>query len=331
MLGALHRQELSELPLQPYIPHTFIRSLLLLIVTLLAEDRDHFQVFIMAQELYQYKERIGPGAFRLILLQPCSDLSAPLQVQLITTTLHEYDNSILDHYTALSYVWGDASHKSTAFIDGQKLEITASLDSALRHIRDLKGELKIWADGICINQTDFEERNIQVQQMGLIYQLARHMIIFLGESTPASIALLHALTPPDCSFSLKPGLGLLSNISCLFNARSDKRRRYSSISDDFGDNDAADSTDSDTSSRFALSEEDGAAYFRNSDTPPRFALSEDVQAFAEKIIRQWPWFTRIWVLQELVLSLDPWVQIGRQRIRWNVFSDRLLPANVKEY
>ncbi|KAH9221859.1 heterokaryon incompatibility protein-domain-containing protein [Leptodontidium sp. 2 PMI_412] len=30
-----------------------------------------------------------------------------------------------------------------------------------------------------------------------------------------------------------------------------------------------------------------------------------------------PWFGRVWVLQELVLNVDRWVQIGRHRMRWD--------------
>jgi Heterokaryon incompatibility protein (HET) len=37
-----------------------------------------------------------------------------------------------------------------------------------------------------------------------------------------------------------------------------------------------------------------------------------------------PWFTRTWVLQELVLSLDPWVQIGSTRVRWDLFCISIL-------
>ena len=48
-------------------------------------------------ESFQYEERIGAGSFRLILIQPCPDVAAPLEGKLITTTLDEYDNSILDH------------------------------------------------------------------------------------------------------------------------------------------------------------------------------------------------------------------------------------------
>ncbi|TDZ58568.1 Heterokaryon incompatibility protein 6, OR allele [Colletotrichum trifolii] len=40
------------------------------------------------------------------------------------------------------------------------------------------------------------------------------------------------------------------------------------------------------------------------------------------------WFKRVWVLQELVLSKDPWVQCGEERVRWTDFC-RLLLINVK--
>jgi len=229
-------------------------------------------------ESFQYEERIGAGSFRLILIQPCPDVAAPLEGKLITTTLDEYDNSILDHYIALSYVWGDANDRRTVFINGKTLDITATLDSALRHIREPKRELKIWADGICINQSDVEERNIQVQQMGAIYQLARHTIIYLGDSTPFSIGLFDLLasypTSPDNN-----GSAYISNISLLSNVKAEEIRN----------------------------------------DPSRFQIDRP-RANVESIAQRWPWFARVWVLQELVQSPDPWVQIGRQRVRWHKFT-----------
>lgn len=32
-----------------------------------------------------------------------------------------------------------------------------------------------------------------------------------------------------------------------------------------------------------------------------------------------PWFSRVWVLQELVLSKDPWLQCGSKRVKWSRF------------
>ncbi|CAM6006627.1 unnamed protein product [Sphagnum balticum] len=40
--------------------------------------------------------------------------------------------------------------------------------------------LRLWADAICINQSDVEDRNQQVQIMGLVYSLAQHTVIFPG-------------------------------------------------------------------------------------------------------------------------------------------------------
>lgn len=135
------------------------------------------------QNYYEYTELVQPDAFRIILLQPSTVLASPIQCTLVTTTLLEYDNDIVDHYTALSYVWGDEKDKRTVVVDGKSLEITATLESALRHIRDPQRVLRDWADGICINQLDTKKKNVQVGLMGFIYELARHTIIFLGEAT----------------------------------------------------------------------------------------------------------------------------------------------------
>jgi hypothetical protein len=35
-----------------------------------------------------------------------------------------------------------------------------------------------------------------------------------------------------------------------------------------------------------------------------------------------PWFKRVWVFQELVLSHNPWLQCGDRRMRWDKFYDR---------
>lgn len=43
------------------------------------------------------------------------------------------------------------------------------------------------------------------------------------------------------------------------------------------------------------------------------------ETIVEDEILSRPWFTRVWILQELVLSQDPWLQCGRSRVRWQMF------------
>ncbi|KAF8857550.1 hypothetical protein BDZ45DRAFT_744215 [Acephala macrosclerotiorum] len=63
------------------------------------------------------------------------------------------------------------------------MDVTVNLDSALRHMRDLKRPRRIWADAIYINQNNYEQKGHQVAQMFQVYKIAQHTIIYLGEST----------------------------------------------------------------------------------------------------------------------------------------------------
>lgn len=42
------------------------------------------------------------------------------------------------------------------------------------------------------------------------------------------------------------------------------------------------------------------------------------------------WFTRIWILQEFLLSVDPWLQCGSSRARWDRFCATLHQSNSSE-
>ncbi|KAE8448841.1 hypothetical protein EG329_008843 [Mollisiaceae sp. DMI_Dod_QoI] len=192
---------------------------------------------------YAYSKIIQSGIIRLILLQPSEDLEAELCCSLIDASLKDYDNDVVDHYVALSYVWGDATQKGSICVDGRFLEITASLQMAL-----------CYADGICINQLDVDDRNTQVAVMGSIYATARHTIIFLGPSNPMQDSVLETISGMN---------------------RSEECQRGT----------------------------------------PRSAPDD---------ILGHPWFSRVWILQELVLSPDPWVQSGRVRVRWEPFWQGIL-------
>ncbi|RDW75162.1 hypothetical protein BP6252_06304 [Coleophoma cylindrospora] len=49
-------------------------------------------------------------------------------------------------------------------------------------------------------------------------------------------------------------------------------------------------------------------------------ISEAARQALNRIISR-PWFKRVWTLQEVVLSKDPWVQCGSRRLRWTTLVD----------
>jgi hypothetical protein len=95
---------------------------------------------------FRYGSLTEPDSFRLILLQPSSSHRAALQCTLLHTTLSQCDRDIIDHYTALSYVWGDPNKTGSIYVDGHNFTITATLEAALRDLRDPSRVLRIWAD-----------------------------------------------------------------------------------------------------------------------------------------------------------------------------------------
>ncbi|RFU25577.1 hypothetical protein B7463_g10763, partial [Scytalidium lignicola] len=83
-------------------------------------------------------------------------------------------------YTALSYVWGDASITEDILVDGIPFTVTSNLASALQQIQRSFGDIVLWADAITINQRDIMERNQQVLLMKDIYSKAERVIAWLG-------------------------------------------------------------------------------------------------------------------------------------------------------
>jgi hypothetical protein len=101
----------------------------------------------------------------------------------------------------------------------------------------------MWADAICIDQSSFAERSVQVGLMRDIYSIAKQTVIYLGESDA------------ECEAALN---------------------------------------------EFSSSE----------------MASEECKSYFTAQVLSRPWFTRVWIYQELILSREVWVQCGRARILW---------------
>jgi Heterokaryon incompatibility protein (HET) len=104
--------------------------------------------------------------------------------------MYEYGKEVnVVKYQALSYAWGDKPPsrdlliKSSSSQGYKKLKITESLYSALKILRDRYTEaLCFWADAVCMNQDDDEEKSVQLTLMARIYKEATNVCVWLGPS-----------------------------------------------------------------------------------------------------------------------------------------------------
>lgn len=88
-------------------------------------------------------------------------------------------------YDALSYVWGSATENRHIVVNHTEIKITDNLFRALRRLRSKKETQTFWIDALCINQSDDEEKAVQVARMGDVYRAANVVHIWLGERSMA--------------------------------------------------------------------------------------------------------------------------------------------------
>lgn len=118
----------------------------------------------------------GPvGVIRLLHFDGTSDGS-------IMVKLQAYKLAEDPIYEALSYEWGQHYERETILVDGKPLDIPHSLFLFLKSLRSAQKDEKTlyFADAICIDQQNLQERAQQVQLMGQVYTMAQRVHIWLG-------------------------------------------------------------------------------------------------------------------------------------------------------
>lgn len=185
-------------------------------------------------------------------------------------------------YTALSYVWGDPKKTETIIVNGCEMSATANLVHALLQQREDDGRM-VWADALCIKQDDDVEKAQQIQMMGTIYRQAASVMAWLGQSDETTERALQNLSNIHEAV-LRLDLHTLREPRLFTWPRDDVRRAGMALLQ-------------------ALSDE--AALERGD-----LGL---VMSFFER-----PYWTRVWVIQELCLASAARLHCGRYSIQWEV-------------
>ena len=117
---------------------------------------------------------------RLLRIFPSSELEAPIHCSIFIVGLTDDPPPI---YRALSYCWGDPNLTTEINIEGTEgpTTIELNLSLAIRYIRHDSDDVVLWADALCINQNDIQERSDQLRRIGSVYNGAQEVIAWLGE------------------------------------------------------------------------------------------------------------------------------------------------------
>jgi len=183
-----------------------------------------------------YRPLESPKHIRLIVLHPALSKDAPLEIAFASAKLEQLEG----HYDAISYTWGEPVLAFPLHVDdGSQVCVTRNLDCALRYLRRDDRDRLLWADAASINQTDNEEKAVQIPLMVQIFQSARSVMAWLDTNRDTSVE--------------KRGMRKIATLSRL----------------------------------------------------SKDAKSEPSEWFSEVLrFLSLPWFNRLWIVQEVVFSLD---------------------------
>lgn len=178
-------------------------------------------------------------------------------------------------------------------LDGSPFRITYNLAAALKHLRATElfadeAALPIWIDAICINQADLAERSQQVAIMGSIYSGARCVLSWLGEPDRSGRYISDSWLGEEKEVPMNHGFPVIRAVSTYIDSRRE---------------DSAQGWDDDT----ILTEEDFQWMAQNPDfySSDMEELTTNLRWNAIVSINRATYWTRIWIVQEMVLASSP--------------------------
>ena len=255
---------------------------------------------------YQYSP-LNPKSseIRILALQASSSPTEPITCRLVTASLDDDHTrgypikpSITQLFTPLSYCWGTAGMTEKIVVDGHFLAVTPSLYRALSHFRKVNrnlpdrlkrhqsaGETFWWIDAICVNQKDLDERSSQVGLMTRLYRQAPMVHVWLGEESDDSaraIQVVREIAYLPTSYE--------DRASWEFIPKPGQTHRPTGP---------------------------GLPRVKLLEEPPAISTDEKAKNYCALInLYQRPWFSRIWIRQEVALPKQIEFHCGKESCSW---------------
>ncbi|KAH6677731.1 heterokaryon incompatibility protein-domain-containing protein [Halenospora varia] len=158
----------------------------------------HPALEVLRSQVYQYKPLLEHSGFRLVEISQGDEA-------MITCRISHESLTEPPSYVAISYAWGDPRPTRKIIVNDSVVFVAASIHGALRVLREealydtqklgqQAKPLRVWADALCINQQNEDERAHQVRLMTDIYSKAKSVAVYLGKEDNDSTLAIHLLS-----------------------------------------------------------------------------------------------------------------------------------------
>ncbi|KAK4450885.1 heterokaryon incompatibility protein-domain-containing protein [Podospora aff. communis PSN243] len=245
-----------------------------------------------------YAHHLQGREIRLVLIHP-GDWADDIRCSL---TAHSPDGASLPEYSALSYAWGASNTTEIVTLEDEALPVTVSLANALRFLRHSISPTRMWIDALCINQRDPIERSRQVELMRDNYSSCGDVTVFLGDGrnhrprkgiprSPGPLVQYHGDERDQC------------HIQAFWDALSDppsslSRYHFFSFLRVMGDTKLA------------------PVLWRKVKDAGWNTVNTLVEELRMMMLS--PWWQRVWVVQEMIVSATAIVRYGAFQAPWRM-------------
>lgn len=212
--------------------------------------------------LHQYR-KLRPNSIRLLVLNP-GTADEPMECY-----LEHFELEKCPKYIALSYTWGTDREAVEIRLDGARHYARQNLFDFLRTYRDRYDTSLLWIDAVCINQNDDIERAAQVQLMNRIYGCADLVLVWLGTSTEKTFQAMRCMKK------------MVITLAELVNEKM---------------------TDDEDSQQFKSSQDDNFSTSLNKVSKQHALAVLEHEWDMIRDIYDRPWWSRIWVHQEVTAT-----------------------------
>lgn len=235
--------------------------------------------------MYEYVPLERPDdEIRLLYIHPAGwdeDMSCHLRT---------YNLDTAPAYKAISYTWGAESPLFQIWVDRKPILVRWNCLYALRQARlHGGGDLDIWIDSICINQQDLLEKSAQFAMMGDIFERAHCVFSCLG--------------------------AMVESTSFLFNTFGTLALVYRTGRPCDDCNICQTLSPSQSQSKYKKAASDWLVHTLKAGPDEIFELCFAVQEFALR-----PYWSRLWILQDVLLAQVVFILCGRRIFPMDDFS-----------
>ncbi|KAK0646928.1 heterokaryon incompatibility protein-domain-containing protein [Cercophora newfieldiana] len=201
-------------------------------------------------------------------------------------------------FESLSYCWGDRTDTRDIIVDDHVYAVTKNLEAALQRLRYETVKRRIWADAVCINQSDDVEKGHQVSLMQDIFKSATETILFIGDYVDEPAPSPHHLFDPDLPIGSQ--FGVESTFALVQKLAENHHIFYHE-----------------------------SPYHKNGPILPKSVKLHHRCTHGILSLISQPWWSRIWTVQEAVLPSRSTVQYGSLQMGWDVFA--AAARNVRQH